>query len=245
MELLAARLRQLATHRDMLDVTLAQQWTPYASTQVALPLPQNDLLQLWLLHATPAQHAKALLEWWAPPPQARVLDCGCGTGALARYAQESRPDIAWRLLGHNWRQLCRAQAVAPCVLGDMHALPLRAGSVEGVVLSYTLGYGFAPVVFLEVARILTPGGSCLLYDAVARTVQADETLCTLGYKCYPFSRLRRYAAESGLQVRRWLFPEEMAVWHPQTAEDVEGFARCAEEIMPIVCCLEKPYAASC
>jgi ubiquinone/menaquinone biosynthesis C-methylase UbiE len=196
----AERLAHLAAQRDLLDVMVAHQYTPYADPGWRTGLDPALLLQMYVLDPDPVQHTAKFLKLWRPPYGAHVLDCGCGTGSFAALVQAQRPDLHWTLMGHNWDQLTHAQRVAPCCQGDIHALPFAPGTFDAVILSYVLGYGFAPTVFGEVAQALKPGGMCVLYDMLGYPDAADDVLVQLGYKCYG-AQIKAYAAAQGWQMR--------------------------------------------
>jgi SAM-dependent methyltransferase len=216
---LTTRLAQLATQRDLLDVMVAQQYTPYADRAWCTGLDPAMLLQMYALDPDPVQHAAKFLRLWRPPYGAHVLDCGCGTGSFAALLQAQRPDLHWTLLGHNTDQLTHAARVAPCCQGDMHALPFVPGTFDAVLCVYSLGYAYAPTVFGEVAQALKPGGQVVLLDMVAKDGdRADRVLVSVGYKCYNATQLLAYAAAHGWQVQECGTPR--AALHPQ----VQGLA---------------------
>jgi SAM-dependent methyltransferase len=95
----------------------------------------------------------------------RALDVGCGAGlstaalaTLARRVVGLEPVAA--MLAH-WR------AVAPqarFVIGRAERLPFAAGSFDLVTAAGSLNYADVPSALAEIARVLTPDGTFLLYD---------------------------------------------------------------------------------
>lgn len=215
------RLQQLYAQRDYLHMQVAQQYTPYGNA--ALPMAEataDALLQAYWMAATPEAHVARLLAVWELPLDAQVLDCGCGTGSVVRFAQQIRPDIQWTLLGHDAPQLAQCPPAAGRVRGDMHALPLQDGLYDGVLLAYVLGYGFAPAILEEIARVLKPGGTMLWYDLATQGIPADSLLVALGYQAYPEWRVRQLARGVGMHcVRREPVPLAYAQpsWRASTA----------------------------
>lgn len=227
------RLQHLYAQRDYLHMQVAQQYTPYGSATLVLPEPDaEDLLQAYWLAPTPEAHVARLLDIWALPPDAHVLDCGCGTGSFTRFAQQIRPDVHWSLLGHDAAQLAQCHTDTSRLRGDMHHLPLRANSYDGVLLAYVLGYGFAPAVLEEVSRVLKPGGALLWYDLAADDGQADHVLVTLGYQAYPVWRVRQLALHAGLQCAHI---ERVPMSYPAPAWKEAGALRLffEQEITPV------------
>jgi len=95
----------------------------------------------------------------------RALDVGCGAGLstaalvpLARHVLGLEPVPA--MLAHR-------RTVAPharFVIGEAERLPFAGGSFDLVAAAGSLNYADLPSAFAEVARVLTPDGTFLLYD---------------------------------------------------------------------------------
>ncbi len=132
-----------------------------------------------------ARHAVALALQAAPElAHGPVLDLGCGAGRHLAALRETNPegfglDLSAHLLG---------EAPSPLrpwlVRGDMRLLPIRPGTLTGVLLWFTpFGY-FSDQdnrsLLLRLAEALRPGGVLLLdylHDAhVRRTLQAEEVI---------------------------------------------------------------------
>jgi ubiquinone/menaquinone biosynthesis C-methylase UbiE len=102
-------------------------------------------------------------------PGERVLDAGCGTGALlaALLAREPRLRATGVDLSDAMLEHARAQLPAEVALlaGDVHALPLAAARFDLVVS--TSSYHFwddKPGALAELRRVLVPGGRLVLTD---------------------------------------------------------------------------------
>ncbi len=92
------------------------------------------------------------------PADGTVIDVGSGSGNGLRAAVAAgRPVIGVDLAAE---QLEAARAVgAPLVRGDVSALPVRTGSVAGVVSNFAIIFAAdGPAAFAEVARSLRTGG---------------------------------------------------------------------------------------
>jgi len=97
----------------------------------------------------------------------RLLELGCGEGALLRTLQHHGAD---RVVGVeiDRGRAAYATAYAPVAVGDAAALPYRDGSFD-VVFAFTSlssmpdrdGRRFA---FAEAMRVLRPGGLAIVYD---------------------------------------------------------------------------------
>jgi SAM-dependent methyltransferase len=118
------------------------------------------------------------LELAAPQPGERLVDLGCGRGGdLVRAAALVGP--AGRVTGVDAtprmveaaRERTAALAHASVVQGDLAAVPLPDGCAEVVVSNCAINH--APdkaAVYLEVARLLAPGGRVVVSDVVSEAV---------------------------------------------------------------------------
>lgn len=92
-----------------------------------------------------------------------VLDVACGTGDLCRDLTSGgfHPvglDMSMGMLSH-------ARTAAPLVNTDALAMPLRPGSVDGVVSGFALrNFAGLEPLFDELARVVRPGGRVALLD---------------------------------------------------------------------------------
>lgn len=89
------------------------------------------------------------------PGAGRVLDVGCGNGRIMRELtgrgfEAVGCDINASLLGE-------ARSAGPVIRVDLPSIPLRTGSVDGVVVVLSFEH-FADAVFDELARVIRPGG---------------------------------------------------------------------------------------
>ncbi|HKV72893.1 MAG TPA: class I SAM-dependent methyltransferase [Gemmatimonadales bacterium] len=84
------------------------------------------------------------------PPDATVLDVGCGDGKLARSLMSARPDVAVTGLD----VLVRADAAIPVQWFDGRSIPLPPGSVDSVLLVDVVHHASDPVRLLaEAVRV--------------------------------------------------------------------------------------------
>jgi SAM-dependent methyltransferase len=95
----------------------------------------------------------------------RALDVGCGAGLstaalmpLARHVVGVEPVPA--MLAH-WHTVAPR---ARFVIAEAERLPFAGGSFDLVAAAGSLNYADLPSAFAEVARVLTPDGTFLLYD---------------------------------------------------------------------------------
>jgi SAM-dependent methyltransferase len=96
-----------------------------------------------------------------PPPAARLLDLGCGTGRFSSLLAEV---FGAAVLGvdPSLRMLARREVPdvsrARFVAGAAEALPVATGSIDFVLLSMVYHHVRVPETLLEVRRVLRRGG---------------------------------------------------------------------------------------
>jgi SAM-dependent methyltransferase len=124
----------------------------------------------------------AMLAAGVATGRARVLDLGCGAGATAlAFAERAASVVAYDLTPEMLEQARRQAAERGLAnvrfeQGDAAALPFADASFE-VVTSRLAAHHFADpaAVVREAARVLAPGGTFLLSDAVAPEDPARDT----------------------------------------------------------------------
>jgi len=115
------------------------------------------------------------------PP--RVLDLGAGNGWMARRLAPSFRVTALDVDGGDTGLGALRDHRVGRVVGDIEALPLRAGSFDAVVAAATVHYAVdLSAALAEAARVLRPGGLLIIADspvyadAVARDDAWQRTL---------------------------------------------------------------------
>jgi ubiquinone/menaquinone biosynthesis C-methylase UbiE len=150
---------------------MADVWTTYNDLDTTT---QKRLAQvLELRGAMPEQRRmrKCLLEQLIVPPEARVLDVGCGTGIMTRLLADL-PSVGHvtgidpgRYLLETARSSTRARLRVEFREGSAEDLPFPGGSFDLVVMDSVLSHLREPVLALvEAARVLGPGGQLAIFD---------------------------------------------------------------------------------
>lgn len=151
----------------------------------APPLPAHDsLVELYDQAFGELHTGRPEVRWLArhlPEKSAqplRVLDLGCGTGALLRMlapriAEGVGIDASEALIERAQIRAAKVRNLAfACV--DDEALPFDDNRFDVVVSFLSFRYLDFNRIFPEILRVLKPGGRFLMVDLVARTVRVRE-----------------------------------------------------------------------
>ena len=150
-------------------MTEARAYVPAAGHDWLLPL-YDPLLRL----LGDARHKRALIQAADIRPGHRVLDLGCGTGALTLLIHEQCPDAKLVALDPDPKALALARRKAERVGADIDwhqgfadALPFEDASFDRIVSSLVFHHLPPDVVratLPELRRVLRPGGSVWVLD---------------------------------------------------------------------------------
>jgi ubiquinone/menaquinone biosynthesis C-methylase UbiE len=154
------------------------------------------------------------IDW---PPDSRVVEIGCGTGAITR-AIAARPGVAEVVgvepapgLVRRARELAQALTTVSFVEGDGRDVPIPDSSFDVAVVHTVLSHVPRPErVLAEVHRLLRPGGWAAVFDGDYATMTvsraADDPLqsCATAFAeqyindAWVMRRLPRLASDLGL-----------------------------------------------
>jgi demethylmenaquinone methyltransferase/2-methoxy-6-polyprenyl-1,4-benzoquinol methylase len=143
-------------------------------------------------------------------PTATVIDLACGTGALALAAQQALPGSPSILAVDptpEMRAIAAAAGVRDVRAGSFEAIPASPSSYDAVVSAYALRYADSrKTAFVEILRVLRPGGKLLLLEMIVpprglRRILARILLSTVGPPLY--SLLCRDPAAGRLLTHLW------------------------------------------
>lgn len=132
------------------------------------------------------------LSHLALPPSARILEVGCGTGAMLRLLAR-RGDFKGQALGIDHsrpfidaaRSFAQQENVDGCLsfeVGDAHSLDFPPGTFDAVIAHTLLSHVTDPVMVLsEMACVVRPGGTVVIFDG-------DYASLTYAYPDHGFGR---------------------------------------------------------
>ena len=126
--------------------------------------PRYDRMNRVLSLGLDRRWRRRCVEELALPPEARVLDLACGTGALCDDL--GRAGYVAVGVDRSAGMLSAAYTTAPLVRGDALQLPFPTGAFDGVVCGFALrNFVELNAVLTECARILRRGGRLAALDA--------------------------------------------------------------------------------
>jgi demethylmenaquinone methyltransferase/2-methoxy-6-polyprenyl-1,4-benzoquinol methylase len=142
----------------------------FNAAHFAAAAPRYDVATIAMSFGMDRRWKRHLVAGLPMLAQPCCLDLACGTGDLSRMVAERYPDgqIIGIDLSREMLELAAARGgpLHLCYLqGDMHALPLTAGSCDLVTGSYALRN--APdldCALAEISRVLRPGGHAAFLD---------------------------------------------------------------------------------
>ncbi len=170
-----------------------------------------------LLRATARAEARHFwfrgFRWFVTPfiraalngrPNARILDCGCGTGA--NLALLGRFGIAYGFdLSQAGLYIGRESGRTRLVRASVTAAPFRDDSFD-LVTSFDVIYSLQEpderAALAEMYRLARPGGFVLINVAAMEVLRGDHSVLSHEVRRYSRSRLRRVVAQAGFDTVR-------------------------------------------
>jgi SAM-dependent methyltransferase len=135
----------------------------YLAAKYGYPMPAGQwwaaaLVPLVYLHPGRRAVMDFKVMWLPSRPGGRLLDVGCGSGALPQFMQE----LGWRAEGVDFDPEAARNAAAKGVMvhvGELAAQHFPDGAFDAVTMSHFIEHVHDPLLLLrECHRILKPGG---------------------------------------------------------------------------------------
>jgi SAM-dependent methyltransferase len=128
----------------------------------------------------PSVHGQFLQAANLSPQADRALDVGCGAGlSTAALLPWARQIVGLEPVPAMLAHRKKVAPQASFVVAEAERLPFAAGSLDLVTAAGSLNYADLPSAFGEVARVLNPAGTFLLYDfSPGRRAASGEDLAT-------------------------------------------------------------------
>jgi len=135
-------------------------------TRAAFEAVDSRLLQIHRFSDTDERHVERLLEIFAPEPNERIADVGCGVGRLAELMSAQRPDLTLLLINKSRAQLDMCPNGFRTIHGTAENLPIAPGEVDAIMAAYMLGHVDLPRFVSECN--LKGAGKIYVYDIFRR-----------------------------------------------------------------------------
>jgi SAM-dependent methyltransferase len=183
----------------------------------------------------------ALARATAGVTQARILDCGCGTGSNLQMLRDFGRAVGFDLTATGVRfAKAHGHSVAQASIAQ---IPFRSGSFD-LVTSFDVFQCLPDPVereaVTEAARVLKPGGWLLLHVAALEVLHGRHSVLSEEVRRYRPSRLRSVVEQGGFRIERLTFDHmsllpimlPVRMWHRMAAGGDDVPAGEAEITVP-------------
>lgn len=135
-----------------------------------------------------------------PQNDRRLLDLGCGTGAVLAELQEFGPATGADMSSHALAY-CRQRGLTDLVEADAEALPFVDGRFSAIVaLDIFEHVRNDKLAFSEAGRCLQPGGILVLSVPAFRSLWGPHDVALMHFRRYRLAEIRACLEEAGLNV---------------------------------------------
>lgn len=159
---------------------------------------------------------------------ARILDCGCGTGSNLEMLKPYGNAIGFDLtrVGPEFAKT-HGHRVAQASISDIPFVSSHFDLVTSFDVFQTLPDAVETAAIHEIARVLKPGGWVLLHVAALKILHGKHSVLSEETRRYTPASLRALVESAGFQIERLTFDHfsllpimlPVRMWHRLTAKD--------------------------
>jgi SAM-dependent methyltransferase len=138
----------------------------------------------------------------ALPPDALVLDAGCGTGANLALLSRTFPRAVGCDLSADGVALSASRGLKRVLVADVNHLPFRAGAFDGVLCSdvFECAEVDPPTAAAELARVTRRGGRIIVSASAYEFLKSEHDLAVHAARRFSRRGLQRALSVPGVQV---------------------------------------------
>lgn len=190
---------------------------------------------MWWFRGMRAIFERMIAGTAGPQSGARVLDVGCGTGAMARWMAAR---YGWEVTGLDLSEeglgYARGRGPGLLVRGDARRIPFRAACFDGLTSFDVLVHlesGEEAEALREMARCVRPGGWVFLRVAAFQGLRSRHAEYVGERQRYRLGRLVELAEACGMEVQRASYANTLLlpaawtkfrIWEPLVHAPVES-----------------------
>lgn len=196
--------------QDQADCQIAMAVAPYKDDAIVEAATRDvldggaSILQIHLLAETERGHVNKLLDMFNPPAGAKILDAGCGVGAVSKMMKETNSSLTFVLQNISKSQLDMCPPFEK-IQSDFHSIPVADEAFDAVMFNYSIGHAELEKAMSEAARVIKAGGILFIYDLSGSN---RLSVSALGYKIHKKEMLEKCAEKHGFRLDdAWLLSE--------------------------------------
>lgn len=196
----------------------------------------SQLLQVHRFGKSDAEHVSRLMRWAQFQTHGRIIDMGCGVGAMASMMRRLGMMMDITLLNISQEQLDMCPAGFEKVCAPFEDTGLPAEWFDGAMFCFSIGHGDPAQAMRETFRILRPGGVLMVYD-MARLWGDNTLMHQLSYEVHGADWMENIAVLAGFEPDICIFPRR----YTTPAYVIEqGIMGCFDGTVPVVWRFVKP-----
>ncbi len=134
------------------------------------------------------------------PPDSRLLDVGCGTGAMSRELQPLGQVVSLDFC-ESALKMARTRGLTGLCQGSAEALPFRSNTFQAITaLDVVEHVKDDRGALREMYRVAAPGGVAIITVPAYRCLWSEHDVALHHYRRYTAPGIRRVVSEAGFRV---------------------------------------------